>query len=347
MRKVFMFFLPLAAQPQIDAVFIGVCLLGFFFLFILVLVLMYGKLWLRARLSGVPTPMSTLVGMKLRNGNPETIVNARVTAFQAGIILSNEDLESHFLARGDVPRVVRAIIAADRAKIDLPWAMGCAIDLAGRDVLDAVRISVNPKVIDVPRTGTIDAVACDGIQLRCKARVTVRANLAKFVGGATEETVIARVGQGIVTTIGSAPTYQDVLENPDSISRAVLAQGLGTGTAFEILSIDIADIDVGTNIGAVLNADQAEADMRVARAKAEERRAAAVATETEMKARVQENRAAVVLAEAEIPKAISESFRSGHLGILDYYKFQNIQADTKMREAIGTPKVTPRKNPDE
>jgi uncharacterized protein YqfA (UPF0365 family) len=341
-------FLPLAAKPKLsdylsDPTILGALVLAFFGLFLIILFGIYGKLWLRARLSGVPTPMSTLVGMRLRNVNPEIIINARVTAFQAGINISNEQLESHYLARGDVPRVIRAIIAADRAKIDLPWGMGCAIDLAGRDVLDAVRISVNPKVIDVPRTGTIDAVAIDGIQLRCKARVTVRANLAKFVGGATEETVIARVGQGIVTTIGSAPTYQDVLENPDSISAAVLQQGLGTGTAFEILSIDIADIDVGTNIGAVLNADRAEADMRVAQAKAEERRAMAVARETEMKAKVQENRAIVVLAEAEIPKAISEAFRKGNLGVIDFYKLKNIQADTKMRESIGTPTSVPNK----
>lgn len=327
----------LKAFSLLDPVVLGVGVLSLLGLFILILFGIYGKLWLRARLSGTPTPMSTLVGMRLRNVNPEIIVNARVMAFQAGINISNNQLESHYLARGDVPRVVRAIIAADRAKIHLTWDMGCAIDLAGRDVLDAVRISVNPKVIDVPRAGTIDAVAIDGIQLRCKARVTVRANLAKFVGGATEETVIARVGQGIVTTIGSAQTYQDVLENPDSISAAVLNQGLGTGTAFEILSIDIADIDVGTNLGAVLNADRAEADMRVARAKAEERRALAVARETEMKARVVENRAAVVLAEAEIPMAISEAFRNGQLGVIDYYKLRNIQADTKMRDSISTP----------
>lgn len=334
------------ASNPLDPVVIGVGILALLGLVILILFAIYGKLWLRARLSGASTPMSTLVGMRLRNVNPEIIVNARVMAFQAGINISNEQLENHYLARGDVPRVVRAIIAADRAKLNLPWEMGCAIDLAGRDVLDAVRISVNPKVIDVPRTGTIDAVAIDGIQLRCKARVTVRANLAKFVGGATEETVIARVGQGIVTTIGSAQTYQDVLENPDSISAAVLNQGLGTGTAFEILSIDIADIDVGTNVGAVLNADRAEADMRVARAKAEERRALAVARETEMKAKVVENRAAVVLAEAEIPMAISEAFRNGQLGVIDYYKLRNIQADTKMRDSISTPATPPKKEED-
>jgi uncharacterized protein YqfA (UPF0365 family) len=295
----------------------------------------YGKLWIRARSSGCQTTIISLIGMKFRAVDPQVIIAAQITCLKAGITVSPESLESHYLARGNVPTVVRAIIAADRAKIELPWASACAIDLAGRDVLDAVRISVNPKVINVPAQGTIDAVAIDGIQLKAKARVTVRANLAKFVGGATEETVIARVGQGIVTTIGSAKTYQDVLENPDRISKAVLEQGLGAGTAFEILSIDIADIDVGTNVGAVLNADRAEADMRVAQAKAEERRALAVASETEMKALVQQNRAEVVLAEAEVPKAISEAFRAGNLGIMDYYKIKNIQADTQMRKGIG------------
>lgn len=315
----------------------GAAILGLGGLFIFILFLSYGQLWLKSMLSGCHISMANLVGMRLRGVNLSVVVNTLITAHKAGLGLSVTDLETHYLARGNVPNVVRAIIAADRAKIELPWAMACAIDLAGRDVLDAVRISVNPKVINVPANGTIDAVALDGIQLKAKARVTVRANLKKFVGGATEETVIARVGQGIVTTIGSAVTYQAVLENPDRISKEVLQQGLGAGTAFEILSIDIADIDVGTNVGAVLNADRAEADMRVARAKAEERRALAIAVEMENKAKVQENRAVVVLAEAEVPKAISEAFRNGQLGVIDYYKLKNIQADTKMRDSIGDP----------
>lgn len=328
----------LAASSDKDALLvIGIAAAVLFGLVMLAITASFGSLWLRAALSGVHTSFATLIGMRLRGVDPRTIIDALVTSHKAGLPISTNQLETHYLAAGRVPNVVRAIIAADRAKISLPWSMACAIDLAGRDVLDAVRISVNPKVINVPATGTIDAVAMDGIQLRTKARVTVRANLEKFVGGATEETVIARVGQGIVTTIGSARTYQQVLENPDKISHAVLEKGLGAGTAFEILSIDIADIDVGTNIGAVLQADQAEAEMRVARAKAEERRALAVATETEMTARVQENRAQVVLAEAEVPKAIAEAFRSGNLGLMDYYKMQNINADTKMREAIAVP----------
>lgn len=316
----------------------SVAAFAFIFGFIFLIVLAsYGKLWLRALLSGVRVTLGNLVGMRFRNVDATVIVNGLVMCHKAGINITADQLETHFLARGNVPNVVRAIIAADRAKIELPWSRGCAIDLAGRDVLEAVRISVTPKVINVPTTGTIDAVALDGIQLKCKARVTVRANLEKFIGGATEETIIARVGQGVVTTIGSAKNYQNVLENPDTISKAVLAQGLSAGTAFEILSIDIADMDVGTNVGAVLNADRAEADMRVAQAKAEERRAAAVARETEMKALVQENRAKVVLAEAEIPKAISEAFRSGNLGIMDYYNLKNVQADTRMRDSIGDP----------
>jgi uncharacterized protein YqfA (UPF0365 family) len=253
--------------------------------------------------------------------------------------MGTSDMESHYLAGGRVPNVITALIAANRANIDLTWKTATAIDLAGRDILDAVQTSVNPKVIDCPNPatgrGTIDAVAKDGIQLKAKARVTVRANIDRLVGGATEETIIARVGEGIVTTIGSAETYKEVLENPDLISKRVLEKGLDAGTAFEILSIDIADVDVGSNIGAKLQADQAEADKRRFQAEAEKRRAMAMAREQEMQALVRENRAKVVLAEAEVPKAIAESFRSGNLGIMDYYRLRNIQADTGMRDSIG------------
>jgi uncharacterized protein YqfA (UPF0365 family) len=260
-------------------------------------------------------------------------------AVKAGIPVGTRALETHYLARGNVPSVIRALIAASKASIPLSFDRACAIDLAGRDVLDAVQTSVNPKVIDCPDSSkgktTIDAVAKDGIQLRAKARVTVRANLERLVGGATEETIIARVGEGIVTTIGSAESYKQVLENPDSISKRVLSKGLDAGTAFEILSIDIADVDVGDNIGAKLQADQAEADKRVAQALAERRRAMAVAREQEMSALVAENRAKVVLAEAEIPKAMAQAFREGNLGIMDYYSMKNVQADTTMRQSIG------------
>jgi uncharacterized protein YqfA (UPF0365 family) len=258
---------------------------------------------------------------------------------KAGIDVASNMLETHFLARGDVLKVSRALVAANKADIPLPFQRAAAIDLAGRDVLEAVRTSVNPKVIDCPDPSkgkhTIDAVAKDGIQLLVKARVTVRANIARLVGGATEETIIARVGEGIVTTIGSSDSYKKVLENPDTISRTVSEKGLDAGTAFEILSIDIADIDVGANIGAKLQADQAEADMRRFQAEAEKRRAAAQAQEQEMVAKVQENRAKVVLAEAEIPLAIAEAFRNGHLGVMDYYRLKNVQADTDMRSSIG------------
>ncbi len=264
-------------------------------------------------------------------------------AVQAGLTrmypISTAALEAHFLARGNVDRVIRALIAAQKADIDLDWETAQAIDLAGRDVLEAVRTSVYPKVIDCPdpkrTTGTLDAVAGDGIQLRARARVTVRTNLSQLIGGATEETVIARVGQGIVQAIGSTDSYKTVLENPDSISKTVLQQGLEAQTAYEIVSIDIADIDVGENIGARLAADQAEADMRVAQAKAEERRAEARAREQEMVALIQENRAKVVLAEAEVPQAVAEAFSSGNLGLLDFYELKNVQADTRMRESIA------------
>jgi uncharacterized protein YqfA (UPF0365 family) len=283
--------------------------------------------------------------MWLRRVNPSVIVDSRIMLSKAGIPIDTDLLETHYLARGNVLRVSMALVAANKANIPLSFQKAAAIDLAGRDVLDAVKTSVNPKVIDCPNPEkgrqTIDAVAKDGIQLKAKARVTVRANIERLVGGATEETIIARVGEGIVTTIGSSETYKDVLENPDLISKRVLEKGLDAGTAFEILSIDIADVDVGDNVGAKLQADQAEADKRRFQAEAEKRRAAARAREQEMVALVQENRAKVVLAEAEVPKAMAEAFRKGHLGIMDYYRMRNIQADTDMRKSIsgeGTPK---------
>ncbi len=296
-------------------------------------------LWFRALLSGAPIKLGRLVGMWIRRVKTVGIVDSRIMLTKAGIDVDSDPLETHFLAGGDVLRVSKALIAANKANIHLTFTQAAAIDLAGRDVLDAVRTSVNPKVIDCPNpeTGrrTIDAVAKDGIQLKAKARVTVRANIERLVGGATEETIIARVGEGIVTTIGSAASYKSVLENPDLISKRVLEKGLDAGTAFEILSIDIADVDVGENIGAKLQADQAEADKRRFQAVAEQRRAAAQAREQEMSALVVENRAKVVLAEAEIPKAIAEAFREGNLGVMDYYRLRNIQADTSMRESIG------------
>ena len=296
-------------------------------------------LWFRALLSGAHIGLGRLVGMWIRRVRGRLIVDSRIMLTKAGIKVDSDQLETHFLAGGDVIRVSKALIAASKANIPLNFQRATAIDLAGRDVLDAVKTSVNPKVIDCPNPeksrGTIDAVAKDGIQLRAKARVTVRANIERLVGGATEETIIARVGEGIVTTIGSAESYKHVLENPDNISKTVLQKGLDAGTAFEILSIDIADVDVGENVGAKLQADQAEADKRRFQAIAEQRRAAAQAREQEMSALVVENRAKVVLAEAEIPKASAEAFRSGNFGIMDYYRLRNIQADTQMRESIG------------
>ncbi len=304
-------------------------------LVIALLMLKFARLWLQAYFSRADVRLSELIGMWLRKVDMRTIVLSKITAVQAGLQLTTKDLESHYLAGGRVPNVVRALIAADRANIDLSFKTATAIDLAGRDILDAIQTSVNPKVIDCPdpKKGkeTIDAVAQDGIQLRAKARVTVRTNIQRLVGGATEETIIARVGEGIVTTIGSAITYKNVLENPDRISKAVLEKGLDAGTAFEILSIDIADVDVGENVGAQLQAAQAEADMRRAKAEAEKRRAMAVAREQEMRALVVEN-------EAKVPLAISEAFRSGNLGIMDYYRLKNIGADTQMRESIAKPK---------
>jgi uncharacterized protein YqfA (UPF0365 family) len=297
--------------------------------------LKFARLWLQAYFSRADVRLSDLIGMWLRRVDSRTIVLSKITAVQAGLELTTKDLESHYLAGGRVPNVVRALIAADRANIDLSYKTATAIDLAGRDILDAIQTSVNPKVIDCPdpKKGkeTIDAVAQDGIQLRAKARVTVRTNIQRLVGGATEETIIARVGEGIVTTIGSSITYKNVLENPDRISKAVLEKGLDAGTAFEILSIDIADVDVGENVGAQLQVAQAEADMRRAKAEAEKRRAMAVAREQEMRAQVVEN-------EAKVPLAISEAFRAGNLGIMDYYRLKNIGADTQMRESISKPK---------
>ena len=292
-------------------------------------------LWFSAVFAKVYVPIGQIIAMRIRKVPPSTILNALVASSKAGLKLNADELEAHFLAGGNVPLVVNALISADKANIDLPFNMATAIDLAGRDVLEAVKMSVNPKVIDTP---PVTAVSKDGIQLIAKARVTVRANIKQLVGGAGEETVLARVGEGIVSSIGSSESHKQVLENPDSISKVVLEKGLDAGTAFEILSIDIADIDIGKNIGAELQIDQANADKNIAQAKAEERRAMAIAVEHEMKAKAQEARAEVIRAEAEIPKAISEAFRSGNLGIMDYYKFKNIEADTHMRESIASPK---------
>jgi uncharacterized protein YqfA (UPF0365 family) len=292
-------------------------------------------LWFSAVFAKVYVPIGQIIAMRIRKVPPSVILNALVASSKAGLKLNADELEAHFLAGGNVPLVVNALISADKANIDLPFNMATAIDLAGRDVLEAVKMSVNPKVIDTP---PVTAVSKDGIQLIAKARVTVRANIKQLVGGAGEETVLARVGEGIVSSIGSSESHKQVLENPDSISKVVLEKGLDAGTAFEILSIDIADIDIGKNIGAELQIDQANADKNIAQAKAEERRAMAVAVEHEMKARAQEARAEVIRAEAEIPKAISEAFRNGNLGIMDYYKFKNIEADTHMRESIASPK---------
>ncbi|MBI4721012.1 MAG: flotillin-like protein FloA [Chitinivibrionia bacterium] len=317
---------------------ITLIIIGIVLAIIAVLARFFG-LWLRAVLSDAHVSFTSLVGMSLRKVNPGVIVDTRIMAIKAGLPVGTNDLEAHYLAHGNVVRVVQALIAANKANIPLSFARACAIDLAGRDVLDAVQTSVNPKVIDTPdpRKGkdTVDAVAMDGIQLKAKARVTVRANLERLVGGATEETIIARVGEGIVTTIGSAETHKKVLENPDMISRKVLEKGLDAGTAFEILSIDIADVDVGENIGAQLQAKQAEADKQIAQAKAEERRAMAIAREQEMRAQVVEMRAKVVEAEAEVPRAMADAFRSGNLGVMDYYRLRNIQSDTSMRQSIS------------
>jgi uncharacterized protein YqfA (UPF0365 family) len=311
--------------------FMFVLLLVFFFLTVLFSFIPVG-LWISALAAGVKVGIFSLIGMRLRRVPPSRIVHPLIKAIKAGLDLSSNQLEAHYLAGGNVDRVVDALIAAHRAGIPLSFERAAAIDLAGRNVLEAVQMSVNPKVIETP---VVAAVAKDGIELKAKARVTVRANIERLVGGAGEATIIARVGEGIVTTIGSAESHKEVLENPDRISQTVLAKGLDAGTAFEILSIDVADVDVGRNIGAQLQTDQAEADKRIAQAKAEERRAMAIAREQEMRAMVQEMRARVVEAEAEIPKAMAQALREGKLGVMDYYNMKNIIADTDMREAIS------------
>ena len=314
-------------------------------LVLLIVLFNFFGIWLRAKIADAPVSFARLVGMRLRRVPVGMIVDSRITAVKAGIPLDTDELEAHYLAGGNVDQVVLALIAADKAGIKLDFNRACAIDLAikgtTKTVLEAVRTSINPKVIDCPAPqagrSTIDAVARDGIGVKVKARVTVRSNLDRFVGGATEETIIARVGEGIVTSIGSAASYKDVLENPDNISKVVLQKGLDSGTAFEILSVDIADVDVGENVGAKLQAEQAEADKVVAQAKAEVRRAAAVALEGEMRAKTQEMRAKVVDAESQVPMAMAEAFRSGNLGIMDYMRMKNIQSDTSMRESIANP----------
>ncbi|MBL67016.1 MAG: hypothetical protein CMO74_00985 [Verrucomicrobiales bacterium] len=313
-------------------------------LVVIVIVWNFFSAWLRAMFSKAPVTFTTLIALRLRRVPVGLVVDQRITAVKAGIPLEADQLSTHYLANGDISMVVAALIAAQKAGIELNFDQACAIDLATRqtdkNVLDAVMTSVNPRVIDCPAPDsatrqTIDAVAKDGIQLRARARVTVRTALDRFVGGATEETIIARVGEGIVTTIGSAATYKDVLENPDQISTMVLTKGLDSGTAFEILSVDIADVDVGANVGAKLQAEQAESNKLVAQAQAEVRRAAAVATEQEMKARVHEMQARVVEAEAQVPLAMAEAFRNGNLGVMDYLRMKNLQADTGMRTSIG------------
>jgi len=313
------------------AVFIVVGIIALLLFFYIIPI----NLWFQAAVSGVPVNLLQLVMMRFRKVPPGGIVHAMITSKKAGIDITRDQLEAHFLAGGNIKLVVNALISADKANMNLTFNTATAIDLAGRDVLEAVQMSVNPKVINTP---PVTAVAKDGIQLIAKARVTVRANIEQLVGGAGEDTVLARIGEGVVSSIGSSENHKKVLENPDVISKLVLEKGLDAGTAFQILSIDIADIDIGKNIGAALQMDQAEADKNIAQAKAEERRAMAVALEQEMKAKAQEARAKVIEAEAEVPKAMSEAFRNGNMGIMDYYKFQNIQADTSMRESIAKPK---------
>ncbi len=308
----------------------GIVALLFVFLYFVPL-----GLWFSAQLSKVKISLLQLILMRWRKVPPTVIVRALIEGTKAGLKLNRDQLEAHYLAGGHVPQVTHALVSASKANIELPFQMATAIDLAGRDVYEAVQMSVIPKVINTP---PVTAVAKDGIQLIAKARVTVRANIRQLVGGAGEETVLARVGEGIVSSIGSSESHKSVLENPDNISRVVLEKGLDAGTAFEILSIDIADIDIGKNIGAVLQTDQADADLKIAQAKAEERRAMAVASEQENKALAQEMRAKVIEAEAEVPKAMAEAFRNGQLGVMDYYKMKNIEADTNMRDQIANPK---------
>jgi uncharacterized protein YqfA (UPF0365 family) len=324
----------MSSLPLLLIIF-GAVILFFIFLYFVPV-----NLWITAIFSGVRVGLLELVAMRIRKVPPSIIVNSLITSSKAGLSVTTVDLETHYLAGGNVPHVIRALISADKANIALSFKQAAAIDLAGREVFEAVQISVNPKVITTPK---VAAVAADGIQLIAIARVTVRANIQQLVGGAGEDTILARVGEGIVTSIGSAKTHKEVLENPDKISQLVLGRGLDAGTAFEILSIDIADVDVGTNIGAKLQIDQAQADLKVAEAKAEERRAMAVAEEQEMKAKSQEARAKVILAEADVPKAMAEAFRQGNMGIFDYYKMQNIEADTGMRDSIAGSGTTKKK----
>jgi uncharacterized protein YqfA (UPF0365 family) len=324
-------------------IWVALVIVGILGLVALIVISQFLQLWVQAYLSGAPVKLLGLVMMRFRKVAPGPIVINRIAAKKAGLDLTTDLLESHYLAGGDVDRVVRAMIAADKAKINLGWKDATAIDLAGRDILDAVRTSVDPKVIDCPNPTsgktTVDAVAQDGIQLRTRARVTVRTNISRLVGGATEETIIARVGEGIIATIGASENHKAVLEHPDRISKTVLAKGLDSGTAFEILSIDIAEIDVGENIGANLQTAQAEADTKRFQAQAEQRRALAIAQEAEFQAEAQKNRALVVLAEAEVPKAIADALHKGNLGLMDYYRMQNLMADTAMRRTIGKPEA--------
>lgn len=315
-------------EEILPIIIIGLIIVALIILFTLVPV----ALWISALAAGVKVSLLTLVGMRLRRVVPSRVINPLIKAHKAGIDVTTNQLESHYLAGGNVDRVVNALIAAHRADIALPFERGAAIDLAGRNVLEAVQMSVNPKVIETP---FIAGIAMDGIEVKALARITVRANIDRLVGGAGEETVIARVGEGVVSTIGSSKTHKKVLENPDTISHTVLAKGLDSGTAFEILSIDIADVDIGKNIGAILQTDQAQADKNIAQAKAEERRAMAVALEQEMTAKVEEMRANVVEAEAEVPRALAEALRTGNMGVMDYMNYKNIQADTGMRDTIG------------
>ena len=322
--------------PIIILAIIGGIILFFTFLYFVPI-----GLWITAVFSGVRVGLFELVFMRVRKVPPGVIVNSLITAVKAGLNITSTELETHYLAGGHVPSVVKALISADKANMELDFKQATAIDLAGRDVFEAVQASVNPRVINTP---DVSAVAQDGIQLIAKARVTVRANLAQLVGGAGEDTILARVGEGIVTSIGSSPSHKAVLENPDKISKLVLNKGLDAGTAFSILSIDIADVDVGKNIGAILQTDQAEADKKIAQAKAEGRRAMAVAVEQEMTAKAADMRAKVIEAEAEVPKAMAEAFRKGNLGIMDYYRMKNIEADTGMRDSIGGTKKGPEKS---
>ncbi|MBH0229917.1 flotillin-like protein FloA [Halobacillus yeomjeoni] len=315
-------------QELMPLIIVGVIIIVLAVLFTFIPVM----LWISALAAGVKINIFTLVGMRLRRVIPSRVINPLIKAHKAGVNVNTNQLESHYLAGGNVDRVVNALIAAQRANIELSFERAAAIDLAGRDVLEAVQMSVNPKVIETP---FIAGVAMDGIEVKAKARITVRANIDRLVGGAGEDTVIARVGEGIVSTIGSSANHNKVLENPDLISQNVLGKGLDAGTAFEILSIDIADIDIGKNIGAILQTDQAEADKNIAQAKAEERRAMAIAEEQEMRARVQEMQAKVVEAEAQVPQALAEALRSGKMGVMDYMNYQNINADTDMRNTLG------------